>query len=253
MLINERQRKILEILKKEKSVSTKNLMQRLYISESTLRRYLTQMEKQGIIHRTHGHAILIESSSLESSLQVRMQTQVKEKGQIAFKAMDYLRKDESYFVDSSSTVGYLLPFMSNYNNITVITNGLNNAAILTQKTNVRVYLPGGIVYRNTNSILGIETINYIKTFNCNAFIFSCGGISLDSGVTEASLEQSLVKREMLEHSKVHILLVDHTKFDKIFLCKTTEFKDIDYIITNKMPSQAYVQAFEKAGTRLIIA
>lgn len=125
--------------------------------------------------------------------------------------------------------------------------------MLTQQTNVRVYLPGGIVYRNTNSILGIDTTNYIKGFNCNAFIFSCGGISVDSGITEASLEQSLVKREMLDHSKIHILLVDHTKFGKINLCKSCDFKDIDYIITDKMPPNDYVQAFDRFGVKLVIA
>ena len=134
-----------------------------------------------------------------------------------------------------------------------MTNGLNNAAILTNSSNVRVYLPGGIIYNNTNSVLGIDTVTYIKNFNCNAFIFSCGGISLSAGITEASLEQALVKREMLNHSKLHILLVDHTKFDKIYLCQTCDFSDIDYVITNKKPSDDYINAFKKSGTTLMVS
>lgn len=168
------------------------------------------------------------------------------------KCATLLTKNESNFVDSSSITGYELPLLGNLPNVTVITNGLNNVAILKQSPNVRVYLPGGIIYNNTNSVLGIDTVNYIKNFNCNAFIFSCGGISLDSGITEASLEQALVKREMMNHSKIHILLVAHTKFDKIFLCKTCEFENIDYVITDKMPSDAYVVAFKRSGTTLLI-
>jgi DeoR family transcriptional regulator, carbon catabolite repression regulator len=253
MILNDRQSKILEILKKEKSISTHELMKRLFVSESTLRRDLTFLSKQGIIYRTHGSAIFAESSSLESSIHVRVQSQVKEKGQIALKCLDYIHKNESYFVDSSSTVGYVLPFLDNYQNITVVTNGLNNASILTQKTNVKVYLAGGIVYKNTNSILGIDTVNYIKRFNCNAFIFSCGGISIDSGISEANLEQALVKREMLDNSKVHILLADHTKFGVNNLCQYCDFKDIDIIITNKMPSPEFLQIFEQHHVQLIIA
>ena len=253
MILNERQRKIFEILKKEKTASNKSLMNKLFISESTLRRDLTHLEKQGVVYRTHGSAILVESSSLESSIHVRVQTQVKEKNSIAIKCLEYINKNESYFIDSSSTAGYVLPHLDSFQNITVVTNGLNNAAILTQKTNVRVYLPGGIVYRNTNSILGIDTTNYIKGFNCNAFIFSCGGVSLDSGITEASLEQALVKQEMLKHSRVHILLVDHTKFGMINLCQSCDFSDIDYVITDRMPANEYVQAFEKYGIKLVIS
>lgn len=253
MILNERQKKIFEIIKKEKTISNKSLQSKLFISESTLRRDLNEMSRQGIIHRTHGHSTLIDSSSRESSILVRVQTQVKEKNSIAVKCATLLGKNESYFVDSSSTAGYLLPLLDNIPNVTVVTNGLNNAAILTQFPTVRVYLPGGIIYNNTNSVLGIDTVDYIKKFNCNAFIFSCGGLSLTSGITEASLEQALVKREMLNHSKVHILLADHTKFDKVFLCQSCEFKDLDYVITDKMPSDAYIEAFKKSGTTLLIS
>lgn len=253
MILNERQRKIFEILKKDKSVSNKELMKKLFVSESTLRRDLTVLEKHGVIYRTHGNASLIESSSLESSIHIREKTMVKEKHSIALRCTDYLSKNEAYFFDSSSTAGYVLPYLDNLQNITVITNSLNNALILTQKTSVRVYIPCGIIYRNTNSVLGIDAINYIKNFNCNAFIFSCGGISINEGITEASLEQSLVKNEMLNHSKLHILLVDHTKFGRINMCKTCDFDKIDYLITDKVPSSEYLQEFEKAGVKVVIA
>ncbi|MBN2300435.1 MAG: DeoR/GlpR transcriptional regulator [Acholeplasmataceae bacterium] len=253
MILNDRQRKIFEILKKEKTINTRELMNRLFVSESTLRRDLSFLAKQGIIYRTHGSAIFAESSSMESSIHVRVQSQVKEKGLIALKCLEYINKNESYFIDSSSTVGYVLPFLDNYQNITVITNGLNNASILTQKTNVKVYLTGGIVYRNTNSILGIDTINYVKRFNCNVFIFSCGGISVESGISEANLEQALVKQEMLNHSKIHILLADHKKFGVTNLCQSCDFKDIDFVITDKMPSAEFIQIFDQNDVKLVIA
>ena len=97
-------------------------------------------------------------------------------------------------------------------------------------------LPPGEVSYKTSSILGIETIDFIKQFNCSTFIFSCSGISI-FGVSEANHRQNLIKKEMLDHSKVHILLVDHTKFDKIFLSQTCTFDEIDYIITDKLPDK----------------
>jgi len=253
MFLNDRQRKIFEVLKKEKTMTTRALKKYLYVSESTLRRDLTSLAKQGVVFRTHGNASLMESSSVESSIHVRVQTQVKEKSSIAAKCLELINKNESYFIDSSTTVGYLLPFLGNYQNITVITNGLNNSTILLQQTNVRVYLTGGIIYRNTNSILGIDTINYIQRFNCNSFIFSCGGISIEAGVTEANLEQALVKKEMLTHSKVHILLADHKKFGVSNLCKSCDFNDIDYVITDRMPSSEFVKIFNDNNVKLLIA
>lgn len=255
MILNDRQKKIFEIIKKEKSVPNKLIQMQLYISESTLRRDLIKLEQNGVIVRTHGNSSLIESSSTESSILVRVQTRIKEKHQIALSCLPLLSKNESYFVDSSSTAGYVLSLMTGLHNITIITNGLHNASLATSNPNVnaQVHLPGGNIYSNTNSILGATTVEYIKNFNCNAFIFSCGGISLSSGITEASLEQSLVKKQMLKNSKIHILLADQTKFDKIFLCTSCDFEDIDYIITDKTPNEHYIEAFNKAGVELIIA
>ena len=79
MLNAERSKKILELLRKNKSMQNKDLIKELYISEATLRRDLTQMEQQGFLQRTHGGAILRETLTVESSLNFRTQAQIKEK------------------------------------------------------------------------------------------------------------------------------------------------------------------------------
>ncbi|NLD26406.1 MAG: DeoR/GlpR transcriptional regulator, partial [Acholeplasmataceae bacterium] len=137
-------------------------------------------------------------------------------------------------------------------NLTFITNGLRNASILSDSANVNIYLTGGKLNTQTNSIVGSSSVEYIRNFNCHAFFFSCSGISLNDGVTEANVEQMEIKREMLKHSKIHILLADHTKFNKIFLCKNCGFEDVDYLITDEMPDQAYLELFEKTNTKVIV-
>ncbi len=147
----------------------------------------------------------------------------------------------------------MLPYFNTFKNSTIITNGLNNASILTSNTSATVYLTSGIIYHNTNSVLGIDTIRYLENFNANVFIFSCSGISYDEGIMEASLEQSIVKREMISRSKIHILLADYTKFNKIFMCNTTYFDSIDYVITDRLPEKKYIDLFKKFNVELLIA
>lgn len=240
------------ILQKEKSVSIKRLTELLFVSEATLRRDLTAMEQKGLLQRTYGGASVVESSTVESSLIVREQKQIKEKRKIALKGLDFIHEGESYFIDSSSTVTQLLYLLKSFHDLTFITNGLNNALILANSSDAKVYLTSGIVFTKTNSILGTEAIEYLKNFNCSAFIFSCGGISLNEGITEASYEQALVKRTMMNQSNCHILLVDHTKFSKIFLCRTCDFERIDYLITDEEPSSEYMELFRKNNIEVII-
>lgn len=253
MLVHERHIQILRFLQKEKVASLRQLKDLLYVSEATLRRDLSKMEQKGLIQRTHGGAILTESSQVESSILIREQKQVKEKKRIAQACLKEILPNSSIFIDSSSTVGQVLYLLNSIYSLTIITNGLNNASIASNTTEANIYLTSGIIFTKTNSLLGSDTIKYINNFYCDVFLFSCSGLSLNYGVMEASFEQKQVKHEMLSNSKLHILLVDHTKFDKIYMTKTCDFEQIDIIITDKEPSQEYVKLFNKVGVELIIA
>lgn len=253
MLIHERQLKILEYLRNHKAASIHELQKTLYVSEATLRRDLTKMEQRGLIHRTHGGAVIADSSTDESPIIIREQKQIKEKKRIVQSCIQYVYRGASIFVDSSSTVGHLFPKLNNIHDLTFITNGLNNAALASNNTSANIYLTSGIVFSKTNSVLGSDTINCIRNFYTDLFIFSCSGISLNYGITEASFEQKQVKAEMLKRSKLHILLVDHTKFNKIYMTKTCDFDAIDVIITDTEPTEDYIKIFEKYNIQLIIA
>lgn len=253
MLINDRHNQIVALLQKEKSISIKRLTSLLFVSEATLRRDLSVMEQKGLLQRYYGGASIVESAAEEASLLVREQKQIKEKRKIAMKCLDFIHEGESYFVDSSSTVTQMLYFLRNYKDLTFITNGLNNAQILANSSEAKVYLPSGIVFTKTNSILGTETVEFLKNFFCSVFFFSCGGISLNEGITEASYEQTLIKRAMMKQSKLHILMADHTKFNKIFLCRTCGFERIDYLITDQVPEAEFMALFTQNNVKVVIA
>ncbi|MFA7376990.1 MAG: DeoR family transcriptional regulator, partial [Acholeplasmataceae bacterium] len=68
MDIKERQKRILEIINTKKTITNKELLHLLFISEATLRRDLTELDQKGLIERTHGGASMIESSNMESSI-----------------------------------------------------------------------------------------------------------------------------------------------------------------------------------------
>lgn len=57
----ERERSILEILLREKRIEVKDVARRLYTSEPSVRRDLASLEKQRLIKRVHGGAVLDEN------------------------------------------------------------------------------------------------------------------------------------------------------------------------------------------------
>ena len=61
MLPDERFRRILEIIRKNQSVTVQELVKQIGISESTVRRDLAALDKKGLLHKVHGGATSIDA------------------------------------------------------------------------------------------------------------------------------------------------------------------------------------------------
>lgn len=247
----ERRREILRFLEDRKSVSVEELASRLFVSPATIRRDLSQMERDGFLKRSHGGAVLFESLSDETSLLVREQENVREKRTIARLASSLLCANATVFLDSSSTAGYLIPFFQEEKYLSVVTNGLNNAMLLSRLETVKTFLAGGMLQPRSYSAAGGETLEMISGFHAELAFLSCGGISAKNGVTDASYDQALIKRKMLENAKTRVLLCDSSKFDAVFMCRTCGFDRIDWLVTDREPPEHLRVQADKEGCRLL--
>lgn len=248
----ERQKKILEILNQEKRVSANKLVKMLYVSPATIRRELESMSKRGLLKRVHGGAILVSSGSEESALEIREETNKKEKKNICEKCIEFIKNNQSMFLDSSSTVSTIVSYLNEFQNLTIITNGMSAALQIAQKTNFKVYVPDGFIKSQSNSILGDCTNKTLSNLYCDLFISPCAGFEIGRGITEATIETAEIKKIMLKNSTKRILLIDSSKFGHTYLAKTCDVSDIDIIITEKAPDQKYIDYIDQMGAKLII-
>lgn len=251
MLTLERQEEIMDILRDKKSATVSKLAKSLYVSEATIRRDLTIMEKLGMLRRSHGGALLLDSTSEESSFALRQQENTTSKHVIASLARRFIRDGASLFIDSSSTVGMLLPLLTDFKYMTVITTGLRNAMILSQNSDVNIYIAGGHIQNHSNSILGSNTVEFISNIHADMAFLSCSGINQNGVITESNIEQSKVKQQMIKNAATTVLMCDSSKFGKTFLCKEFTLDDLDYLITDKTPDPTYVELFSSSKCQLL--
>lgn len=237
MLILERQEKILGYLKKHKSEKTATLARAMYVSEATVRRDIAEMEKLGLVRRSHGGVVLFENSNDEPSISIRMGERNAEKQKIARLTLPVLKPYLTLFLDSSSTVSVLAK-QFNEQHKTVISTGLQTVTYLSGKENIDVFLPGGFLHYNSNSVEGSLTVKQLDNYNFDAAVFSCGGVTCE-GATEATMNQCIIKNTVMPHSKTNILLVDHTKFGNTCAFKICRLSDFDMIVTDAEPDDAF--------------
>lgn len=212
MLADERQNKILTILRKSGVATVSELAKTLYVSEATVRRDLAEMQGLGLLRRSHGGAVLLEAAD-EISIFVRMTENAQEKMKLAVKAIKHIPTDfKTVFLDSSSTVLAVAQQMDLAGK-TVITNSLQAVNSLSQVQGINLIMLGGTVSPRGHSVTGGWTSMLISEFKFDLMLSSCAAVDTQ-GAYETSLDQREVKRAVFRRSAFRILLADHTKFEE---------------------------------------
>ncbi len=229
MFTSERFKLISNYLKEHNRATVDELAQNLYVSTATVRRDLTEMQKMGMIQRTHGGAIFLDSSD-EVNIFVRIEKNANDKEKTASIAIDKIPNFSCVFIDNSSTCLALAERMD-FQHKTVITNGLQLAMKLANKKDVKVIFLGGVIQYSTFSTDGSLTINMLDKFHMDLMLSSCAAIRGD-GTYEPSIETMQIKSEALKRSDKRILLVDKNKFANSYPYRTCKLEDYDAIYTN---------------------
>ena len=231
MFKNQRQNEILEMLAKEKFLSVNTIASRLYSSLPTVRRDLTALENAGLVKRSHGGVMLYEGKE-STPVAFRQGKQAGEKGKMAKLAVNMISDGDLIFFDSSSTVLHLADYISNFKNITVVTNGLI-AAKKFSDAGARVFSTGGRLLAESSALVGHSAERTVDEFNADIMFFSAAALSDDGIISDWSEDERNMRLSMAKASKIKVFLCDSSKFDKKCSFRFGGLSDVDYIVTDK--------------------
>jgi len=230
MLIISRQQQILEILKRERSVSVPRLARELFASEPTIRRDLAALERQGYLKRVYGGAILGGAPDREIPYEVRAGEQEDAKTRMARRAADYLHKGDVVFLDGSSSAAHMVDPIAEVGDILVVTSGAKTAIALAER-GVRVISTGGQMITRSFSYVGSHAEACVRGIRADTVFFSCRGLSDTGEMSDISIEEINLRRVMLERARTKILLCDSSKFGKQYLYSLGDSSDLDAVIS----------------------
>ena len=227
----EREKEILKLLLANKRVTVDELSQRLFTSESSVRRDLARLEKQQLIKRVHGGAVLEENSisTLKIPFVIRELEQSDEKIKIAKRAISYVNDYDVIFLDASSSAYSLIPFLATKNHLTVITSGIKALSKLGEY-GIKAISTGGELLPACQSLVGADACETVKTYNANSVFFSCRAVSNDGFLTDISDSENIVRKHMIEHSEKSYLLCTGNKLGKKYFHNLCTVSDITKII-----------------------
>ena len=233
MLAVERRNLILEKLQEEKKVIVSELSQEFQVSEETIRRDLDKLDKDGLVIKSYGGAVLNENTSLDMPFNIRQKNNPVGKQKIAKLVEGLLEDGDHIILDASTTAVFIAKALKSKERLTVITNSIE----------VMVEL----------ALVGPRAVEGLGAFNVEKAIFSCKGLDLNKGVTDGNELFSQAKQTMLKSAKESILAVDHTKFGISGSCLCCPTERIDVLVTDELAPQDSLNALRDYKAQVSIA
>ncbi|WP_070001034.1 DeoR/GlpR family DNA-binding transcription regulator [Cellulosilyticum sp. I15G10I2] len=255
MLALERQKHITEIVEREKSVKVIELSKRFDVTEETIRRDLEKIEKQGILKRTYGGAIFINSASKDTEdtpFSMRLKENITSKQKIAFAVSNMLYDGEVIMLDSSTTCLEVAKNIDKTKRLTIITNSVSILSELSTYEEINVVSTGGTLRKRSLSLIGPTAKDNIKNYYADKAVISCKGAELEKGVMDTNELEVEIKKAMIGCAKEIILAVDSTKMQRISMYKLMEVSKVDYIVTDRELPQEWKNFCENNNIKQII-
>jgi DeoR family fructose operon transcriptional repressor len=239
----ERLQKIREIIIKQKSIEVQSLSELLSVSEVTIRRDLDKLEKEGLIIKTYGGAILNDSYKLGAPLSniglPNEDTLIEEKNLIGKIASNMIADGEVIFLGGGTTCLYIAKNIKERNKLKVITNDIFIAGELYNCIGIKVILTGGDLITSTGILSGPLTLKSLEDIFIDKAFISVSGVNINYGYTVDSYEEVLVYKYLLDKADVAILVADHSKFNKTGFTKLAEIDQFKKVVSNKQVPEEF--------------
>jgi len=157
----------------------------------------------------------------------------------------------SIFLDSGSTTPKLLRHLSEKNGVTVITHSLTALSEAATLPNLNVIALGGIYTPSTSSFTGISTLDSLSRLSIQTIFISATGVTVESGLTNSTYMEAEIKRNVVQRGNRVVLMADQSKFGHSAVISFCQLEQLYAIVTDKMPTQPYLDVIERHGIKLI--
>ena len=250
MLGIERRKKIVELLQKDQRVYISEISKLFNVTDETLRRDLEKLEKEGILTRTYGGAVLNKRTNEEIPFKARTSINRELKQQIALKAEPLICNGNTLMADASSTCLELIKVLHNKQNLTIITNSIEIPFEFVNST-YNIISTGGSLRPRSFALVGPVAQNIIKNYYVDIAVMSCKGLSPDKGIMESNEQDSEFKKGMMHQAEKVILLADHTKFNRPAFTTVFDFEAVDYLVTDSRPGEEWMNLLQKYNVQVL--
>jgi DeoR/GlpR family transcriptional regulator of sugar metabolism len=250
----ERIQKIKEVVYTRKQVDVTTLSSLLDVSGVTIRSDLERLEKSGFLLRTHGGAVLNETSTTQNDTNNILLGKTiqydKDKESIGMVAAALIEEHEWVFLGPGETCYYIAKQLSARKNINVLTNNIHVINALLPNPQINVIVAGGSLNHKRCCVMGDILVKSVEDFYIRKAFFSIAGADFKAGYTVPDKEEMNLIKFISKKSGELIYLIDSRNFGSISFVSVGGLQSASAVISNNQMSEAYKKYFFENKIRI---
>jgi DeoR family transcriptional regulator of aga operon len=248
----DRRAEIMKQLEQEEQVNVLELSRQFNVSEVTIRKDLSHLEKKNILIRSRGGAMKRSMLNIDLSIYDRRRQNIKLKAAIGAAAAGMINNGETILLDTGTTVMELARNLPKKIEITVITNSIDITFRLAEFPNIRVIMPGGILRRNSLALVGEQTAESLRNFYCDKYFLSADGVDVEKGMLTTNIEEAALARINIKNSQKVFALIDSSKFQSKGITAIAPLAQIDTLITDSGIPLNILKEIRNLGVNVVV-
>lgn len=215
MLTEQRHEMILKLLSERGSITVTEVKEILGTSESTVRRDITALDKEGKLVKVFGGAVAKESRVTAHEYTVAQKSDLnrEEKRKIARYAAALIEPEDFVYLDAGTTTAHMLDYIEE-KSATFVTNAVSHAQRLVTR-GMKVFLIGGELKGSTEAVVGSQAMRTLQEYHFTKGFFGTNGVTKKSGCTTPDANEAMVKRTAMEQCRESFVLCDSSKFGQV--------------------------------------
>ncbi|WP_029067963.1 DeoR/GlpR family DNA-binding transcription regulator [Jonesia quinghaiensis] len=253
MYAPERHTEILSRARSAGRVEVTALATDLDVTQETIRRDLTALERRGLLRRVHGGAIPVERLGLEPAVSEREHTNPESKDAISRAALNELPENGSILLDAGTTTVRLAALIPHDAELVVVTHAIAVANALSNHPGITLHLVGGQVRGRTLAAVGPWALAALQNIHVDVAFVGTNGLSVERGLTTPDIDEAEVKRALVRAARRTVVMADHSKLGRDEFASFAPVTAIDTLITDATAETEILRDLDLQGVTVVQA
>lgn len=254
LLVEERRRRLLEILDEQERATVDELVGRFGVSAVTIRGDLDALTDMGAIVRSHGGA-LRRVDAPDEPIAAKGSLRHSARTRIAQAALAMIRDGETIILDSGATTVEIARQIrrSKLRALNVITNALNIAMELANLPHVRVIMIGGLLRQTGYSLVGPGAEHALRGLHADRLFLGVDGLDPEIGLMTPDVLEAELNAIMIQIAREVVVVADASTFARRSLSVIAKLDKVNKLITDDGAPPDLTAALRARSVEVILA